>query len=123
MPNITAESDQTPRRSGLLWGVAVIAVIALGFVAANIFLHRTNLALQEELAQRQQFINESIRLSRLNTELVQALATVAAQTNDQVIRDLLASHGITFTVNLSDNSSNNLSNNDALTNAGDGVDE
>ena len=102
MPNIAAESDQTPRRSGLLWSVAVIAVIALGFVAANIFLHRTNLALQEELAQRQQFINESIRLSRLNTQLVQALATLAAQSDDQAIGDLLANHGITFTVNLSD---------------------
>ncbi len=102
MPNIAAESDQTPRRSGLLWSVAVIAVIALGFVAANIFLHRTNLALQEELAQRQQFINESIRLSRLNTQLVQALATLAAQSDDQAIRDLLEIHGITFTVNLSD---------------------
>ena len=102
MPNIAAESDQTPRRSGLLWSVAVIAVIALGFVAANIYLHRANLALQEELAQRQQFINESIRLSRLNTQLVQALATLAAQSDDQAIRDLLASHGITFTVNLSD---------------------
>ena len=102
MPNITAESDQTPRRSGLLWGVAAIAVIALGFVAANIFLHRTNLALQEELAQRQQFINESIRLSRLNTQLVQALATLAAQSDDQAIGDLLANHGITFTVNLPD---------------------
>ncbi len=123
MPNTTADSDQTRRGSGLLWSVAAFAVIALGFVVANIVLHRTNLALQEELAQRQQFINESIRLSRLNTELVQALATVAAQTNDQAIRDLLASHGITFTVNLTDNSSNNLSNKDALTNAGGGVDE
>ena len=115
MPNIAAESDQTPRRSGLLWSIAVIAVIALGFVAANIFLHRTNLALQEELAQRQQFINESIRLSRLNTQLVQALATLAAQSDDQAIRDLLAIHGITFTVNLSDTA--------ALTDGEGGADE
>lgn len=102
MSNNTADSSQTTSRSGLLWSVAVFAVIALSIVAANIFLHRNNLALQDELAKRQQFINESIRLSRLNSQLVQALATLAAQTDDQAIRDLLASHGITFTVNLSD---------------------
>ena len=102
MSNTAADSDQPTRGPGLLWSVAVVALIALGFVAANIVLHRTNLALQEELAQRQQFINESIRLSRLNTQLVQALATLAAQTDDQAIRDLLANHGITFTVNLAD---------------------
>ena len=73
---------------------------ALALVTANIFLHQSNLALQEELANRQQFINESIRLSRFNTQLVQALATMAAQTDDQAIRGLLASHGISFTVNL-----------------------
>ncbi len=102
MSNTAAESDQPTIKSGLLWSIAVVALIALGFVAANIVLHRTNLALQEELAQRQQFINESIRLSRLNTQLVQALATLAAQSDDQAIGDLLANHGITFTVNLSD---------------------
>ena len=119
MPDIAAESDQTPRRSGLLWSVAVFAVIALGFVAANIFLHRTNLALQDELAQRQQFINESIRLSRLNGQLVQSLATLAAQSDDQAIRGLLASHGITFTVNLTDDSAEN----NAPTDAQDATDE
>ena len=90
----------TTTKVGYLWGIALIATIAVGFVAGNIYLHRTNLALQEELAQRQQFINESIRLSRLNTQLVQALAAMAAQSDDQAIRDLLANHGITFTVNL-----------------------
>ena len=116
MPNIEADADQKAGGSGLLWGVAAFAVIALGFVAANIFLHRSNLALQEELAQRQQFINESIRLSRLNSQLVQALATLAAQSDDEAIRNLLASHGITFTVNLSDNDN-------ALTDTGGGADE
>lgn len=89
-------------KAGYLWGISLLAVVVVGIVAGNIYLHRANLELSEELAQRQQFINESIRLSRLNTQLVQALATVAAQTDDQAIRDLLASHGITFTVNPAD---------------------
>ena len=48
---------------------------------------------------QQQFINESIRLSRVNARLIRALATVSAQTNDMDIRALLAEHGVTFTFN------------------------
>jgi hypothetical protein len=83
----------------LNWCNAGLAVLSLVFVVGNIVLHRTNLDLQEQLAERQQFINESIRLSNFNGQLVQALATLSAQTGDAAIRDLLAGHGINFTVN------------------------
>jgi len=89
------------RNNRLLNGLnAVLAVTALGFVIANIVMHRTNLDLQKTLADRQQFINDSIRLGRFNGQLIQALATLSAQTDDAAIRDLLATHGISFTVNL-----------------------
>jgi uncharacterized protein HemX len=104
MSNSTVESNHTNTNAGMPWVIALLAVLAVGFVAGNIYLHRSNLSLQDELAQRQQFINESIRLSRLNTQLVQALATMAAQSDDQAIRGLLANHGITFTVNLNETS-------------------
>ena len=84
----------------LNWFNAALGVLALTFVVGNIVLHRTNLELQDSLAERQQFINESIRLSRFNGQLVQALATLAAQGEDAAIRDLLATHGINYTVNL-----------------------
>ncbi len=92
--------SETKNNAWLMWCIGLAAVTAVGFVATNIYLHRTNLQLQEDLAQRQQFINESIRLSRFNTQLIQALATLAAQSDDQAIRNLLATQGITFTVNL-----------------------
>lgn len=82
----------------LNWCNAALAVLSLVFVIGNIVLHRTNLGLQEQLAERQQFINESTRLSNFNGQLVQALATLSAQTDDAAIRDLLAGHGINFTV-------------------------
>ena len=107
MSNNNIESSQANNRTGLLWVIALLAAIAVGFVAGNIYLHRTNLSLQDELAQRQQFINESIRLSRLNTQLEQALATMAAQSDDEAIRDLLANHGISFTVNLNESDEGN----------------
>jgi len=92
-------NGQSAYNPWLTWCTGLLALAALIFVGFNIFLHRTNLGLQEDLANRQQFINESIRLSRLNTELIQALATLAAQTDDEAIRSLLASHGISFTIN------------------------
>lgn len=84
----------------LNWLNTALAVAALCIVIVNIIMHRTNLDLQKNLAERQQFINESIRLGRFNSQLVQALATLSAQTDDAAIRDLLATHGINFTVNL-----------------------
>ena len=93
-------SSEMKNNAWLMWCIGLAAVTAVGFVATNIYLHRTNQQLQEDLAQRQQFINESIRLSRFNTQLIQALATLAAQSDDQAIRNLLATQGITFTVNL-----------------------
>jgi hypothetical protein len=83
----------------LNWCYTSLAVLTLAFVIGNIVLHRANLDLQEELAERQKFINESTRLSQFNGQLVQALATLSAQTEDAAIRDLLANHGINFTVN------------------------
>ena len=50
----------------LNWLNAALGVLALTFVVGNIVLHRINLELQDSLAERQQFINESIRLSRFN---------------------------------------------------------
>ena len=39
-----------------------------------------------------------MQLSRLNNEIVQALVNLSVQTGDEGIRDLLASQGITFSV-------------------------
>ena len=79
--------------------LAGIAVLCLAFVVVNIFLFLGNRTIQGEVNDRQQFINQSIQLDRLNRELIAALANLAARTNDDQVRNLLASQGITFTVN------------------------
>jgi hypothetical protein len=48
---------------------------------------------------RQQFIQQSIQLEGLYREMVKALADLSAKNNDVQLRDLLKTHGITFTVN------------------------
>lgn len=87
---------QRPWFRGVLCGVALLGLI---FVAVNIFLFLGNRTIQGEVNDRQQFINQSLQLDRLNRELIAALANLAARSNDDQVRNLLASQGITFTVN------------------------
>ncbi len=79
----------------LLNGLGILAFI---LVVTNVFLTRQNQSLRMEINERQQYINQSIRLSRLNTEIINSLAELAAAKNDEQLKNLLASHGITFTV-------------------------
>jgi hypothetical protein len=87
------------QKSWFRWFLSGIAVLGLAFVVINIFLFLGNRTIQGEVNDRQQFINQSMQLDRLNRELIAALANLAARNNDDQIRNLLASHGITFTVN------------------------
>jgi uncharacterized protein YpmS len=81
------------------WCLILVAVAALLLTYMNIDLRSELREQQAELVQRQQFINESSQLSQFNTQFIQALAQLAAQTNDESIRDLLAANGVTFKVN------------------------
>jgi hypothetical protein len=49
---------------------------------------------QAETNQRQQFINQSIQLGRINDTLIRALAAAAVDSNDDKLRELLAQNGI-----------------------------
>ena len=79
--------------------VTAIAVLGSILVLVNVSIHRAKRTLQADVAQRQQFINQSIQLSRLNNEFIKALAQLSAETEDESIRQLLADEGVTFTVN------------------------
>lgn len=81
------------------WVLAAVTVALMGLSAYNLRLQANNAAMQRELAARQQIINEATRLSQFNTRFIQALANLAAQTQDQNIQQLLADHGVTYTVN------------------------
>lgn len=68
-------------------------------MTVNIFLFLENRKLQGQTLQRQQFINQSIRLGRINTHLIRAIASVSAQANDEQLRELLSAHGVSFIAN------------------------
>jgi hypothetical protein len=55
-------------------------------------------SIQRDVSQRQQFINQSAQLGRVNEALVRALAQAALKENDDRLRDLLSQNGITINV-------------------------
>ena len=76
--------------------LTVLGAIALLLVLANIGLSLNNQQAQAEVNARQQFINQTVEVSRLNTQIVQALANLSVQNNDASIRNLLESEGISI---------------------------
>lgn len=89
----------TSRKSGRDWKffvVATLATICALLTAFNLLLGASVRDLQTEVATRQQFINESVPLARVNNQIIQALANMSARSNDVALRDMLARHGVTF---------------------------
>jgi hypothetical protein len=76
--------------------LVALSGITLVLVVAYIVLNQDNRAIQAEINQRQQFINQSIQLGRVNDALIRALATTAFSNKDDKLRDLLAQNGITI---------------------------
>ena len=85
------------RTGGWLYWVTVgLSGVTLVLVVAYIVLAQDNRANQAEVNQRQQFINQSIQLGRINEALIRALAAAAVNNKDDKLRDLLAQNGITI---------------------------
>jgi hypothetical protein len=73
-----------------------LAGFALVLVVAYIALVQDNRSVQAEVNRRQQYINQSTQLGRVNEALVRALAAAAVSEKDDKLRDLLAQNGITI---------------------------
>ncbi len=80
----------------LVWTATGLAVLALLLVVADGALAWANLGARAETEGRQQYINQSVQLARINQALVNALAQAAMKDDDHDIRALLAANGITI---------------------------
>ena len=76
--------------------LVALSGITLALVVAYIVLVQENRSVQAEVNQRQQFINQSIQLGRINDALIRALAGAAVENNDDKLRELLLQNGITI---------------------------
>jgi predicted PurR-regulated permease PerM len=86
-------------RKEQFWVVTVVGLIALILVVANAILLTANRAAQSVVNNRQQYIQQTIQLDSLYREMAKALAELARKNNDEQLKSLLASQGITFTEN------------------------
>ena len=81
------------------WLLTALAAVAAGFIVASMVRFTENRRLQAEVAQRAQFIQQTVPLEALNREIVSALAQVAVRGPDEQIRSMLASLGISVSEN------------------------
>jgi hypothetical protein len=80
-------------------GLNVVGFITLILVFVNMFLLVGNQALQRVVAERQQTIMRSIQMQAPAREVITAMANLAVRSEDEQLKQLLAKHGITVTVN------------------------
>ena len=81
------------------WLLAVLAALCLGLNAYNAITTDQLRSLRGEFQQRQAYLNQGIRLRQINSQLINALANVAATQDDESIRQMLASEGVTYSLN------------------------
>lgn len=74
----------------------ILAVLAFVLVVVDIMLAVGNQSVQAEVSERQQFIAQSIQLEQLNRQVIQALATMAMKSNDEQLKNLLVSSGVSL---------------------------
>jgi predicted Holliday junction resolvase-like endonuclease len=79
------------KRIGVLTPLAVLMLI---LVLINVLLTLGNQSLRQQLAERQQILNQSIQMEAIHREIVTGIATIAVKTNDAELKDLLSSQGI-----------------------------
>jgi len=73
-----------------------LGVLSAVLVVLNVGLLWANQTIEAEIASRQQYINQSAQLSRVNNALARALANSAENNKDGRLSELLAQQGITL---------------------------
>lgn len=80
-------------------GLNLLGFLSLILVFVNMFLLVGNQSLQRTVAERQQLIMRGIQMQAPAREVITALANLAVKSDDEQLKQLLANHGITVTVN------------------------
>jgi len=80
------------------WTLTVLALATAVLVVANMHQFSANRELQAEVNQRGLYIQQSIPLENLSREIALALAQLSVRTQDEQVRALLTSLGITINV-------------------------
>ena len=79
--------------------LTLLGASALVLVLSNALLFTQNRNAQGSLSQRQQFIQQTVPLEGLYRDIAKALAEMAVKGNDRQVLDMLATQGLSVTVN------------------------
>ena len=80
------------------WLLTILAVVIAIFATGNMVLFQANRSKQAEVSNRQQFIQQSVQLQGLYTEMIKALADLSIRNQDADLGNLLGSQGISISV-------------------------
>ena len=83
-------------RNAIFRFFSISATLTLLAFALVVVLFVSNEMLRQQVAQRQEEINQSLALSTIYSRLVISLEMAAARDNDDRIRTLLAQRGVSF---------------------------
>ena len=79
------------------WLLTIIAALSAVFAVVNMMLFQNNRATQLEVSARQQYIQQSVQLQPLYTEMARAIADLAVRNQDAELAGILKSQGISIT--------------------------
>lgn len=88
--------------------LSALGVCALLLAVVNGTLYTLNRDAQVSLAQRQQFVQQSMALESLYRDIVKALAELGTKGNDRQLLDILTAQGLNVTVSGSSTASADL---------------
>jgi hypothetical protein len=80
-------------------GLSLLGALALAAAVGSVALSRHNQSQRLQIAQQQQYLQQSMQLEGLYREIVRALAELSARSGDAPLRALLQQHGIQYTAN------------------------
>jgi len=95
---------QNDRRSSVLarwqfWVTTLVAILVGLLAGYTMMLFSQNRITQAELAQRSQYVQQSVQLEGLYRDIVKALADLSVRNQDKALADLLTAQGITVNAN------------------------
>ena len=77
------------------WTTTLLAILVAVAAGYTMYLFGQNRNAQAQVAQRQQFIQQSVQLEGLYRDIVKGLADLSIRNQDKALGDLLSSQGIT----------------------------
>ena len=78
------------------WTLSAVSVACIMLVVINISLSQGNHDLSTKVANRQAFIAQSVKLDKVNKQLINAIAQFAVRDNDSALERILTDHDITI---------------------------